>query len=71
MEFDKSWRPKSWPGIIKELLNTPIIWGGDGPQISHTQQIIEETANRILEEFIKAQEKPEGAQDGTEKSNKG
>jgi hypothetical protein len=51
--MDKTWRPEDWTRIKQELEATPNVWGTAIPYKTHAEQIIEATATRILEEFLK------------------
>lgn len=62
--IDKKWRPANWTRIKQELEATPNVWGTAIPLRTHAEQIIEATADRILEEFLKlAEEKDNGQTD--------
>lgn len=51
--MDKTWRPENWLKIKQELEATPNVWGTAIPYRTHAEQIIEATASRMIEEFLK------------------
>ena len=62
----KKWRPENWPRIKQKLAATPHVWGTAMPMVSHEEQIIEATADAILEEFLNlatSEEKENGETD--------
>ena len=61
MDIDKNWRPDEWPKIRKELAETPNVWGTAMPLVSHEARIVEATATRIIEEFLKFLRSDNGA----------
>lgn len=48
---EKDWRPEGWERIRMELASTPYAWSPSGGGIGHTEQIVEATASKILEEW--------------------
>ena len=49
----KDWRPDNWRVMRDSLANTPMTWSTSGPFAGHTEQVVEATASRILEEWEK------------------
>jgi len=54
--IDKDWRPENWTAIKMKLEETPFVWGTAMRYRTHAEQVIEATASRILEEFLKLAE---------------
>jgi len=52
--MDKDWRPENWEQIRRELAAVPFVWSPAGPNLSSSEQLIEATASRILEEYLKS-----------------
>lgn len=49
----EEWRPENWEKIRARLANESIIWSPSGPNLNPTEQIVEATASKILEELGK------------------
>lgn len=52
--MDKDWRPENWIQIRIGLASEPYVWSPAGPNVNHLEQIVEATASKILEEYLKA-----------------
>jgi len=49
-----NWRPENWERTRGELANMPNVWSPGGPNLTHTEQIVEATASRIILEMHEA-----------------
>ena len=54
--MDNSWRPENWEQTRRVLAKTPLEWSASKAALPHLEQIIEATANKVLEELLKVAE---------------
>ena len=51
--LDKNWRPENWEWKRRVIAEQPTVWSPAGQELSPTEQLIEHTAEALMEEVAK------------------
>ena len=51
--IDKNWRPENWEWRRRVIAEQPTVWSPAGRELSPAEQLIEHTAEALMEEVAK------------------